>query len=495
MSFVDRYYPSLVLLILAIAFYSRAFFLDYPHSYVFDEVYHAVTAQLIAQNNPTAFEWWNPPPEPNTAVDWLHPPLAKYTQAASILVFGESSVGWRFSSVVFGTGIVLLTILLTRRVFASKPLSLLAGILVSSDGLLLTLSRIAMNDIHATFFILLSVLTYTYYRRELALQRLTKRQNKPSDPSWKWLAISLLIAGLAASTKWSGVFAVGLIAVWEALFALREFLLRDNHWKWRRYSVRYFATALACVLIPAAVYLSSYGLMFMQGKDWQHLVDLHKQIWWYQTTLEATHSYQSEPWEWFLNLRPVWIYVKYISDTARADIYAFGNPALFWFGGAAVVAIVLKGLALAVNRAAVVARPPMAGRARHQSLPQALAFIKRESLFILSAAQKKNVLPVAFLLSAYCIVWLPWTVSPRIMFFYHYAPAVPFLAILLSWSLWKLWHGEVANRFNHSYVRALAPVVVVLCVLCFAIWYPHWVGIPTPLWLKETVYFALPSWK
>src|SRR6185369_7985242 len=71
-----------------------------------------------------------------------------------------------------------------------------------------------------------------------------------------------------------------------------------------------------------------------------HFSELHHQIWWYQTNLKATHGYQSRPLQWFLDLRPVWMYVKYDGNTI-ANIYSQGNPALFWLGDVAVIATVL----------------------------------------------------------------------------------------------------------------------------------------------------------
>src|SRR5574340_687517 len=91
------YYRPILILILAFSFFTRIVRLDVPQRYIFDEVYHALTAKLIARGDHRAFEWWNLPVEPNTAVDWLHPPIAKYTQALAIKLLGENSFAWRLS--------------------------------------------------------------------------------------------------------------------------------------------------------------------------------------------------------------------------------------------------------------------------------------------------------------------------------------------------------------------------------------------------------------
>jgi len=201
---IKKYYPQLLLTILAFSFFTRVYRLHLPEKYMFDEVYHAVTAKLIVDNDIRAYEFHNPPPEPNTAVDWLHPPLAKYTQALSMKIFGKNSFGWRFSSAIFGVLAVYLTARFAFNLFRDKGLSLLAALIVSLDGLVLTMSRIAMNDIHVTVFILMALNFYTIYVNS-------------NRKKWKLLILASLSTGLAIGTKWSGAFALLIIGFLEAI--------------------------------------------------------------------------------------------------------------------------------------------------------------------------------------------------------------------------------------------------------------------------------------
>lgn len=97
----NQAWPRQVLvLILLFAFFTRLYNVQFPENYYFDEVYHAMTAKLVARNDPRAYEWTHGDTiEPNTYVEWLHPPMAKYAQAAMINLVGENAVGWRLSSV------------------------------------------------------------------------------------------------------------------------------------------------------------------------------------------------------------------------------------------------------------------------------------------------------------------------------------------------------------------------------------------------------------
>lgn len=456
--FLTRYYPTLLLMILAFGFFTRVWRLDNPSGYMFDEVYHAVTAKLIAHNDPRAFEWWNPPPEEKTAVDWLHPPLAKYTQAASMLLLGETPLGWRFSSAIFGVLVIFATASLAYELFASRTLSLLAALLASLDGLLLTMSRIAMNDIHVTFFILLAFIFYVkYLRRTGAFSGVQERKRETTLSKYKYFWLSGVAGGLAAATKWSGVFALGIIGLTEGLRWLRVAAASltakntSNKLPYRNL-IRIF---LALIFIPAIIYLFSYWQMFLQGKDFDHFKELINQTWLYQTRLTATHPGQSRPFDWFLNLKPVWFAVDYVSETSRGNIYAFGNPALIWLGATSVFAV--------------------------------LGFLIKKLVY--RKHSDENLLPLFLLMAFYFSVWLPWVFSPRIMFFYHYTPAVPLLCIILAYWLKKIW------KSSHPDLRLLTPAALILIFAAFLVWFPHWTNIPVPTNFIENVYFLISSWR
>lgn len=496
---INRYYQPLLLLILALAFFARVYRLQVPDRYMFDEVYHAITAKLIARNDPRAFEWWNEPVEKDTAVDWLHPPLAKYTQALSMLVFGENSFGWRFSSAIFGVLVIAATAKLAMELFDDKPTALLAALLASLDGLLLVQSRIAMNDIHVTFFILLTLISYT---------RLKKLPVK-NAPDWlpqragRYYLMTGLAAGLAMGSKWSGLYVLILVLIYEAYGLIKQLLLKTKRGAYlvykpahlKKYVKKLLIIFVSLIVLPMTLYVLSYADMFWQGKSfichqqkqiegvcyferfkwgdqtiWEgytsHFVELHRQIWWYQTTLNATHSYQSRPWQWFLDLRPVWYFVDYNKPNETTNIYAFGNPLLFWLGDAAVF-MTIGYLILALLK-----------KAKRPQLP---------------------ISKLIFLLSAYLIVWLPWQLSPRIMFFYHYTPAVPLLCLILAYWLGKMiFSSQMLSLPNGSKIKVgpvMAATAILIIAITFILWYPQWTALPVPKIWANTLYFVIPSWK
>ncbi len=425
----------LFIAILIFALVTRLYRLNIPSTYYFDEVYHAVTAKLILHNDSRAYEWSNPPPEPNTAVDWLHPPLAKLTQAASMAIFGENGFGWRFSAAIFGTATIGLVGIFALELGLSTNVALLAMGLLSLDGLALTTSRIAMNDAHVAFFILLTTWLYARWKKQ------------PSER--RALAVAAA-AGLAVASKWSGLFVGVIIGADQVLV----FWNNRSHW-WQRWRSQLFLLGALVLLVPA-IYLLSYTQMFAQGHNWAHFEELLHQTWWYQTHLEATHPYQSKPWEWALDWRPVYVYADFTRPGVLQNIYMLGNPWIFWGGLLAV------GWSLGD-----------------------LITLWRQSRLSHQQRRQRDALTLALL--AYGLTWLPWTASPRIMFFYHYLPALPFLVILLSQQLIQLWQETKLGRWTVT-------ILVVLTATTFILFLPNWTALPvTEVWGK--LYFALPRWR
>ncbi len=369
-------------LIIAFALITRLWNLQIPTGYYFDEVYNAFTTQEVAKGNIKAYEWFHTSPVAGTAYGWTHPPLAKLLSAIGIWLFGDNSFGWRISGAIIGTGVIYLTYLVAKELMDRKY-AMIAAFLASLDGLILVQSRINMNDIFALFFILLAF--YLFLKKRLLL-----------------LSISL---GLLLATKWTGLYAIAIFG-------------------WRK-------NIFGMLIIILGIYLLSYSHYFFLGGSWQNFLELQKQMWWYNTTLTATHTYQSAWWTWPLDLRSVWYYVNYQSNSI-ANIYALGNPFIFWLGIPAIL----------------------------------YTLYKRKWLIVIG----------------YLAFWLPWARAPRIMFLYHFLPSVPFICMAIAFSL-----SQTKNKI-------LTFIILSFTFLSFVYFFPIWVGIPIPKNLVNQ-YFWLPGWK
>jgi dolichyl-phosphate-mannose--protein O-mannosyl transferase len=369
---VDRKIFYLFALILLFSLLIRLFRVTEPKRYYFDEVYHAVTAKAYADNNPDAYNPFAKAPEEGTAYDWLHPPLAKLIQAGSIKIFGDNPAGWRLPSVVFGTAVVAATFFLAFSLFG-PVVALFSSAVIAFENLAFVMSRITMNDVFVTFFILVSFIYGNSYLKRGKL---------------KDLVLAGIFLGLAVSSKWTGFYAVAAEILYIFIVKIKQ----------KSFDVK----IAALVVIPIIIYLLSYGQFWLQGNSVDQFIDLNKQIWWYQNRHDLEHSYGTTPlycvpsglgepksWcPWALDARGVYFsYEEY--GRKSGYIYALGNPFIFWAGVLAVSFII--------------------GKYMEEK--------KREYLL---------------LLLGYFIFWVPWIFSPRILFLYHYLPSIPFLSISLG---------------------------------------------------------------
>lgn len=383
--------------ILIFSFATRFYSLGSPSAHYFDEVYHAFTAQIIFDGDPKAWEWWNPHPE-GFAYEWTHPPLAKLIMVGGLEAFGNNSFGWRAPAALFGTGVVYLVYKLARELFDSEDIALLAAFLISLDGLLLVMSRIGMNDIYFLFFALLSI--YFFLRNKNLL--------------------SSIAFGLSLASKWSALWVLPLLFL---IFMLENRKLKLSHFWF--------------LILPAAIYLASYTPLFLTGHDFKIFKEMQQQMWWYHTGLDATHPFTSPWWSWPILKKPVWLYTSGEQNGGIANIYAMGNPAVFWGGFASI-------------------------------------FV---SLFYALREKSRKVL---FVVLGYLVFFAPWAAAPRIMFLYHYLPSVPFMAISLAYVLKK--NSRVAIPF------------MILSFVVFVYFYPHWTGISVPVWLDKS-YYWFDTWR
>ena len=286
--------------------------------------------------------------------------------------------------------IILTFAFLTRVLF-------LASSIFALDGLGLVMSRIGMNDIYFLVFMLTSFYFFLK-KRDLA---------------------SAFFLGLAASSKWTVFWFLPILVI--AHFALRRSLQKKYLWY---------------LILPPLVYLLSYLPMFLTGHNFDTFWELQKQMWWYHTGLKATHPYTSFWWSWPILLRPIWLYHEVVEDKI-ANIYAQGNPIVFWFGLASVL------------------------------IAAKWAFIKK-------------LKSLGLIIFAYGSFFVPWALSPRIMFLYHYLPSLPFLTIAGGFILRK--HPKLILPFYS------------LAFLVFLYFYPHWTGMKIPVWLDNS-YYWFPNWK
>ena len=406
-----------LLIVLLVASVFRFAGLGYPGEEYFDEVYHAKTALQYLNGEPPT--------------EWVHPPTAKLLIAVGVSAFGYKPWAWRLMPALAGTLLAGVFLLLARRVLASERAALLATALLLTDGVYLVQSRIAMTNVFAVLFQLLSAL--------LVLRAAAARRLGIGPMAGAGVAL-----GLALSTRWTSLWAWGFLAL--VFVALR--------YAWRRAGPASFdapapgplwrelvLAALAFAVLPVAVYLLSYVPLMLQSQPhgfaaWKEavvkVVHTQREIWGYHANLRATHSYFSRWWTWPFLYRPTWYFWWSGPGTVRG-IVALGNPAIWW----ASVPVAAWALASGVR-----ARDPRR----------------------------------VFAGSGFFLLYLPWGLSPRTLNFGHYLfEAIPYACLALGVLLDRAWDG---NR------RWFAWAYVALAVLLFLHFLPLLTAMPVPasLW-------------
>jgi dolichyl-phosphate-mannose--protein O-mannosyl transferase len=486
---------------IAAAFYLIALWrLDTPTEAYFDECYHARTGmQYVLGQNPT---------------EWTHPPVAKLLMAASLRVWhgafdpregifqpsgpftSPAVIGWRFPSVVAGSLSLLLLFALTRSLTRNRAVATVATLLLAVDGVFFVQSRIAMTNIFTVCFILAAVLGAWKYRR---------------DGVRSWLLLMGLGLGCAIATRWTSIYAWGLLALFllagdlprarkepkalvlaalalallatlikiagrfyqpevladwqrghDALHLLAwatagaAALFGAGHLVWHRRGPERLAGlpgwyVLAFFVIPIALYLVSYVPYMGQGHDFVKVFSEQKAMWDYHAQMKETHGYSSPWWSWPLLLRPAWYYFHSPPEGGTiAGIWCIGNAFLWW---ASVPALAVAGW--------------LAWRDRRLAMG----------------------LPVLLGLG----LWLPWGIQPRSLVFAHYYfESLPFACIALSWLcclLWRRQRGEAGDGRLHAR-RALLAIGAFLVLGWWLLYYPVLSALPIP-----NAYFERLQWQ
>lgn len=214
----------------------RLWNLRFPKGFVFDEVYYAQNANSLLHHGVEL------DPKGGAAQFIVHPPVGKWMIALGIKLFGYHEFGWRISAALVGTASIMMIFYIAQRLFENYFLSLSAGILMSADGLHLVMSRTALLDIFLMFFTL------------LAFFFLLRSQH---------LAAGIAL-GLAAATKWSGVYYLVAYLAFTLYVEYRRNKAMEDETPIRNVVREKLLKRVAqYILVPVSVYLLSWvGWLF-----------------------------------------------------------------------------------------------------------------------------------------------------------------------------------------------------------------------------------------
>ncbi len=413
----------------------------------FDELYHARTA----------YEHLNGlAPYENT-----HPPLGKVLIMLGISLFGMNPFGWRCVGTLIGVLMLPVLYAFAKRLLKETRWAFFVTLLFAFDFMHFVQTRIATIDVYGVFFILLM------YHFMLAYWQ-TNFYDDGLGKTLRPLALSGLMFGLGAASKWICIYAGGGLAVilftslakrgCEAL-AARSDLAKgvpgagERVERTKNYGYYLLGTLMCCliafVLVPVSIYIASYAPYFLcadKPYTLKGVIEVQEFMLRYHSHLTSRHSFESQWWTWPLILRPIFYYSgDMLPEGIGAGISAFGNPAVWWSGLAGVVALIVRGV-----------------------------------------RRKRFDDPTVFLLIAFAAQFVPWMFISRATFIYHYFASVPFIILALAYAL-QSWSAHSQDAWR------VARTIMAISVLLFAAFYPELSGMPVPRAYLDALQW-LPRW-
>lgn len=404
---------------------------SFRNSTYFDEIYHARTAYEFVHHL--------------SVYEWTHPPLGKVFIALGILLFGMVPFGWRIAGTVFGIIMVPVIYMFAKKLLKKSWLAIVTCILFTFDFMHFAQTRIATIDVYVTFFIMLMYyFMYKYYS--------TSFYDTDFKKGLGMLALSGTAMGFGIASKWTGIYAGAGLAVLFFVTLYRRYeeyrvavktpkgetdgishkFVIEN---FKPYMIKTLAwCVIFFVIVPIIIYLLAY-IPYLGAPD-QHglksIFDNQGSMLTYhsKTVLSSTHPYSSRWYEWIIMKRPIWYYSGTISENIKEGISAFGNPLVWWLGIPAFFYMIY----LAVRN------------------------------------KDKNAL---FLVIAYLAQLVSWIPVTRLTFIYHYFPCVPFIVLMIGYSLKKIYDDAKNKKAAMYAIFCYAALVVVLFIMFYPVLSGH----------------------
>jgi dolichyl-phosphate-mannose-protein mannosyltransferase len=467
------------LLITALGGWLRFAHLSTPQAVVFDEIFYVPQAFGILHSGAerTISFFGSQLPSGNAANIFLpggvfsaHPPFGKVQIAAGEWAFGLNPFGWRMAVALAGSASILMLARITRRMTGSDLLGCIAGLLLALDGLELVMSRTAMLDIFVMFWVLAGFGCLVIDRDQARARLSARAPGLPCEGAgprlgvrW-WRIAAGCCLGLAAATKWNGLFFLVLFAplcvIWD-MTARRAAGFRQY--------IRGALVTDGTVLLPslwltaAVTYLAAWSGWFASTIGWDRnyaaahgvrtpvvsalysLYEYHREMLSYGTGLNTPNSFASPPGTWLLLKQPVRFYYaapRYAESGCTQtsgciqNVLAVGTPAIWWACLAALPALAVWGLQCRDWRAGAALCGVAAG-------------------------------------------WLPWFAFPaRTEYFYYAVSFEPFLCLALALCIGLIIGPADGSRRRRAAGAAIAAAYLAAVAVNFAYLYPVLTGRP-----------------
>lgn len=276
-------------ILFVVSFLGLILYLDRPARLIFDEQFYVPAARgILTQSKDENYQ---------------HPPLSKELVALSIAGAGDNPWGWRLASSVMGA-LSLVAVYFLAVSFLSPGAAVAAVVLVFTNGLFFTLSRLALLEIFTLGFSL------------LAMAVLMSRLYGPRR-SGGWLSVAGALFGLALAAKWSALVPL-LVCVAGGLW-----LRRCSAKEWLGFGV----SLVVFYLLPFVILGGEMSVVALHQAMWSfHYPEVYQ-----SGIMERTSSW----WQWAFSTTPMWLAV--LPNEAHEygkflGVMIAGNPLVIWPG-------------------------------------------------------------------------------------------------------------------------------------------------------------------
>jgi len=263
-----------------------------------------------------------------------------------------------------------------------------------------------------------------------------------SNDAWKWLVVLAVSGGLLAASKWNGLFDFFVVWGCAAAVAGQQFFRRRALFG-NPFGFPLDLLVTTMMVVAATIYILCYIPYFTLGHGLPDVIAMQHSMYHYHSTLVATHPYSSRWWQWPILEKPIsyfWQDLRPPTDANNpgaccvAEILALPNPIGWWLG---LISVPLLGF--------------LAWRERNKGY--------------------------ALIVVAYIIQWLPWIVSPRLSFEYHFFPNLVLIVFANTVLLERLWRLRYKVLTNIPAGKVAVGTFLVAYVLLFFFFFPVVAGV------------------
>jgi dolichyl-phosphate-mannose--protein O-mannosyl transferase len=258
---------------------------------------------------------------------------------------------------------------------------------------------------------------------------------------WVWIGWLAVSSGALAASKWNGLF--DFFVVWGCAAAVvAQRWLRRPALFGNPFGMPLDVLIGVLLVVSGVIYTACYIPFFTLGHNFLDMVALQTEMFNYHDHLVATHPYASSWWQWPILERPIsyfyhdWRAGAAANDPAAccvAEILALPNPFVWWFG---LLTVPLVGF---------------------------YAWFERNRGY-------------ALLIIAYFLQWLPWIISPRIAFEYHFFPNLAIIVLCNAIVLQKVWNWMPSGATSPFIPRLSVAIYLAVVIGGFAFFYPVLAG-------------------